>query len=256
MKKLNYFLLSFIVTVLFLSCNNKATDPGTSALDDIKKLVGKYCSIKEGEAFNNVTIKDDGSLFVEYNNGDGAGNQNLTIVPNNIVENQENIYNLHYTAQDGTGEERFVTLIAYDTRYIKLIGWQTKSSGFLCNEANLNDKSGIEAYAAKYVYLKDIQNPNAGNIDPNNTITIGADGTMTFKESAQSSEVITNPGFTIFNYEDVDKGMKYYFNYIFPDRSIATVTLTDDTTGQSVKCLYVAGTHGLNRYYIEEGAIQ
>ena len=250
MKKLNYFLLSFIVTVLFLSCNNKATDPGTSALDDIKKLVGKYCSIKEGEAFNNVTIKDDGSLFVEYNNGDGAGNQNLTIVPNNIVENQENIYNLHYTAQDGTGEERFVTLIAYGTSYIKLIGWQTKSSGFLCNEANLNDKSGIEAYAAKYVYLKDPQNPSAANIDLNNTITIGTDGSMTFKESAQSSEIITNPGFTALESENT------YINCIFPDRSITTETIINDITGQSAKCLYVVGTHGLRRLYIEEGAIQ
>ena len=163
---------------------------------------------------------------------------------------------MHYTAQDGTGEERFVTLIAYDTRYIKLIGWQTKSSGFLCNEANLNDKSGIEAYAAKYVYLKDIQNPSAENIDPNNTITIGADGTITFKESAQSSEIITNPGFTTFGFEDVNKDMKYYTNYIFPDRSIATKALTDDTTGQSVKFLHVVGTHGYKRLYIEEGVIQ
>ena len=254
MKKLNYFLLSFIVTVLFVSCNNKSTDPG--ALDDIKNLAGKYCSIVEGDAFNNVTIKDDGSLFVEYNNGDGAGNQNLTIVPNNIVENKENIYNLHYTAQDGTGEERFVTLIAYDTHYIKLIGWQTKSSGFLCNEANLNDKSGIEAYAGKYVYLKDIKNPNAGNIDPNNTITIGADGTITFKESAQSSEIITNPGFTTLGFKDVNKDMTYYTNYIFPDRSIATKTLTDNTASQSVKFLHIVGKHGYKRFYIEEGVIQ
>lgn len=252
MKKLS-FLFLFIVFSLLLSCNNKTTAPETtvSALDNIKKLAGKYSGIKQGEYYNNVTIKDDGSLFVEYNNGDGTGDQTLNIVPDKITESQENAYNFHYTAQDGTGEKRFVTLISYDTRFIKLIGWQTKSSGFLCNETSLVTKSGIEKYAATYQYMKGQDALGNPILDPNNSITISADGSMTFKENAQAAAVATEPGFTVASTEN------QYINFIFSDRTMQIETVTNpDDPNQSVNVLYITGQHGLRQIYIQQGVIQ
>ena len=158
---------------------------------------------------------------------------------------------MHYTAQDGTGEERFVTLIAYGTSYIKLIGWQTKSSGFLCNETSLVTKSGIEKYAATYQYMKGQDALGNPILDPNNSITISADGSMTFKENAQAAAVATEPGFTVASTEN------QYINFIFSDRTMQIETVTNpNDPNQSANVLYITGQHGLRQIYIQQGVIQ